>query len=142
MALESVHEWFFFALEVGVAEGVEACGMVHFGEMCEFVADNVFAQLQRKENKGATESYGTFCRACAESAQPSAYAPGSRRHPYPCGNLCGMGKKQARSDLPGEATEHGTDELLGGGIGKIKSRTYAEAGMGYPVAYYNMRRAG
>lgn len=118
MVLESVHEWFFFAPKVGVAEGVETRGMVHLGEVGKLVADDVFTQVKGEENEGAAEGDDTLGRACAESAEATTDAPGTGRHPYPCGHLCGVWEKQSWSKLISEAAEHGADKLLGGGIVK------------------------
>lgn len=75
MVLELLAQFFFATLAITVAQTVEAFGMVHFGEMCKFVAHDVVPQMYGQEYEQAGEGNGAVGMACAESALSASYVP-------------------------------------------------------------------
>ena len=66
-------QFFFFAARVLVAQGMELRGMIHVGEVCQFVADDVAYQFLGKKHEVARQLNNLLCCAVAQFAHPPPY---------------------------------------------------------------------
>lgn len=72
---EVADEGGFGSVAVGVAEMVEARGVVHLGEVGELVADDVVAETLGEEDEKRREGDDASGAACAEDAASARDAP-------------------------------------------------------------------